>query len=74
MPWHGSTVGRAQGADVKGTLVVPGLRSGDYKATWWDTYEGKPLSEHRVNVIEGQPLRLTTPTIARDAAVWITRE
>ena len=59
---------------VKGTLVVPGLAAGDYTATWWDTYEGKPLEEIRCGVKPGQPLRLTTPSITRDVALWIARD
>jgi len=59
--------------EATGMLVVPGLAAGDYTATWWDTYEGRPLSTHRVSVRTGEPLRLATPPIARDAAVWITR-
>jgi hypothetical protein len=54
--------------------VVPGLAAGDYTATWWDTYEGKPLAEAQIRVKSGQPLRLTTPPIARDAALWVARE
>jgi len=61
-------------AQVKGTLVVPSLAAGDYTATWWDTYEGKPLEESRCGVKPGQPLRLTTPSITRDVALWIARD
>jgi hypothetical protein len=60
-------------AEVTGTLLVPGLAAGDYTATWWNTYEGKPLAETRIGVQEGQSLRLATPPIARDATVWVTR-
>jgi hypothetical protein len=60
-------------APLTGTLVVPGLAAGDCTATWWDTYEGKPLAEAQVSLKEGQPLRLATPPVARDVAVWITR-
>lgn len=58
---------------VNGTLVVPTLAAGTYTAKWWDTYEGKPLATTRVRVRSGQSLRLKTPAIARDIAVWIAR-
>ena len=60
--------------EVKGTIVVPGLSAGSYSATWWDTYESKRLKETRVRIESGQPLRLETPAIARDVAVWIRKE
>ncbi len=58
---------------ASGTLVAPGLAEGSYTATWWNTYEGKPLGKAQVEVKAGQPLRLATPPVARDVAVWITR-
>ena len=64
----------ASSKESSGTLVVPGLTAGDYTATWWDTYEGKPFREEHIRLTSGQPLRLATPAIARDAALWIARQ
>jgi len=69
-PSSGASSGEA---GIGGKVMVAGLQPGSYRAVWWDTYAGKPDSEETVEADSGAPLTLTTPAIARDAAVYLTR-
>lgn len=59
-------------AAVSGTLLINDLPAGRWRVTWWDTLTGK----HHVNQTidhNGGVLRISTPKIARHAAVLIER-
>ena len=56
-----------------GTLSLPGLEPGPYRVMWWDTLAGRPLDTTVVRH-GGGTLRLTTPPIAKDIAVWVRRQ
>ena len=56
-----------------GKLSLSGLQAGDYKARWWDTSAGKPLNEESVKVSGTDALTLTTPSVAGDVALYITK-
>ena len=60
-------------AETGGKVTLAGLQSGEYKATWWDTAAGKPLSEDSVTVLGANPAALTLPAVKQDVAVWISR-
>ncbi len=57
---------------AKAKLTVPGLQSGPYKVTWWDTSSGKQLSEGSATAA-ATGLTVNTPTIERDIALTIAR-
>jgi hypothetical protein len=59
---------------AKGTVTLPGLRSGKYRVLWWDTWAGKTRSEAVATVTAGKPLRLTVPPFARDLAGYVERK
>jgi hypothetical protein len=55
------------------SLRVPGLTSGTYQITWWDTQTATVSKTETVQVSSG-PLQLTTPPVKKDIALWITRQ
>lgn len=55
-------------------LDLPGMHSGEYVATWWDTHAGKQISEQTITASAAGALTVPVPDIARDAAVWVTRK
>jgi hypothetical protein len=57
---------------VKGTVTVPGLAPGRYSAAWWDTEKGEVLSREPATVAADRVLRLKTPAVARDVAVYVS--
>ena len=62
----------AKGAEtVTGKLTLTGLQSGRYRATWWDTYEGKSLDATDITVGKA-PFTIETPPVARDLALYVT--
>jgi hypothetical protein len=54
-------------------LSVGGLAPGRYRVSWWDTAEGRTLSDVHV-ALDGGPLRLRTPTFAGDVACKVEHE
>jgi hypothetical protein len=64
--------GRDPKTEEKGKLTVSGLQNGGYKVTWWDTDAGKVLSEETATSAAAG-LVLTTPSVKKDVAAWITR-
>jgi hypothetical protein len=63
--------GRESGA-ASGQIALSGLKPGRYRATWWDTREGKALSTRPI-VVNGA-LQMQTLSVARDTAVFVVRE
>lgn len=59
---------------VSGTLSLPGLKPGKYRATWWDTQEGVSLKSDEFEIKNAKDAAmLATPAIARDAALYVTK-
>jgi len=56
---------------AKANVLVPGLKSGTYQVTWWDTMAGKALREERQGVRGDGTLSLALPTDQTDVAVFI---
>lgn len=61
------------GEGVSGRLTLPGMQAGAYRVTWWDTLEGKVLSEETVPVSGSGPLQITTPAVRQDVAIFLAR-
>jgi hypothetical protein len=57
-----------------GSIALPGLKAGKYRVAWWDTTTGKPLSETTVEVADGKPLTLTTPSVEKDLAAYVIKK
>jgi hypothetical protein len=55
---------------VSATLSIPGLRFGRYRATVWDTVEGRPLA-HREGGCGQGALTLALPPFAADLAIAV---
>ena len=72
-------------SQVVGTISVPGLKAARYRATWWNTETGTPISSSDVRVGKEkgkgadapgsapEVIRLSTPPITRDVALFIAR-
>ena len=61
-------------APISGRLTLTGLKSGKYRATWWDTETGKAGTGDDLTVGKDKSgVTLTTPPITRDAALYIVR-
>lgn len=59
---------------ASGTLKLPGLKAGKYRATWWDTQAGVSLSSTELEVKNAkEAATLATPPITRDAALYVTK-
>ncbi len=66
--WHAAVVEKKKPGEIRGaTLEVGGLAPGKYRVTWWDTREGKALSEETAEARDG-PVRLSVPAFTRDVA------
>lgn len=61
----------AAGASV--TLPAGSLAAGTWRAVWWDTYAGKPLSEQAVTVAADKPLTVKAPAVEKDVALAVIR-
>lgn len=68
-----SAPGRETGA-ATGRISLSGLRPGRYRATWWDTLRGAPISPPERVILTQGALTLATPAISRDAGLFVTRE
>ena len=64
---------RADSAE-EGTLILHDIEPGRYRVRWWDTRDGKPGREDSVTVGADGILKAQTPSIGKDAAVWVARE
>jgi hypothetical protein len=59
---------------TNGTLTLPPLQPGRYRATWWDTRRGSPLDEADVRFTKTKDtVTLPTPSITRDVALYVVR-
>jgi len=56
-----------------GTVQVSGLNAGTYKAVWWDTFAGTPISNFTFTVAGANPVTLKTPAILRSVALYTGR-
>ena len=66
----GSGAGTAQG-----NLKLVGLAPGKYRATWWDTQNGKSLSTSDVTVTKSETaVELATPPVSYDIAFYLSKE
>jgi hypothetical protein len=66
-----------RGSQTKGggeTIRIPGLKTGSYRLTWFDTDAGKVLSEDTVSATDKQPLAVTAPKFDGDIALWVARK
>lgn len=61
------------GRPVTGTLSVANMTAGTYRVVWWDTYEGKRLSEQTASVDTSGRMTLDTPPVEKDVAAWVQR-
>lgn len=59
---------------TEGTLILHDMDPGRYRVRWWDTKKGEPGREDFVTVESDGTLKAQTPSIERDAAVWMARE
>ena len=58
---------------TSGIIEATGLRAGRYRVVWMDTLNGRTLQSTLETAVAARPLRLTTPMIARDVAVYLQR-
>ncbi len=55
------------------TLTIQGLDPGNYRAEWWNTWEGKPVAEGKAKVA-GEALVLKVPAFSRDIACKVLQQ
>jgi hypothetical protein len=71
--WHRTGVFALHApAPAAGTVLIEDVPAGTWHVTWWDTLKGIPAAPATI-AHQGGLLRLTTPAIARHAAVVLTR-
>jgi hypothetical protein len=71
--WHRTGVFALQSpAPVTGIMLIEDVPAGTWHVTWWDTLKGIPAAS-TTTAHQGGLLRLPTPSIARHAAVVLTR-
>jgi hypothetical protein len=59
---------------ASGRIVLTGLQPGKYRATWWDTREGKSIDASEMNVTKDKESpTVATPPIERDVALYVTK-
>lgn len=59
---------------ASGTLSLPGLQPGKYRATWWDTEQGVSLSTADLEVKAAKvAATISTPPVTRDVALYIIK-
>ena len=56
-----------------GQIKVAGMSKGKYRATWWDTHEGKSLETADLDLTGKEEATLNTPPLTRDAALYIVK-
>ncbi|MBC8868064.1 MAG: hypothetical protein H8E44_01535, partial [Planctomycetes bacterium] len=62
---------KAKPARVEGAMIeLRGLKDGNYRVLWWDTWEGRIVKEDSVASSDGG-LRLAVPSFTRDIACKI---
>jgi hypothetical protein len=69
--WWNLVIDKKQPTQIKGaTIEIKDLRPGSYRVRWWNTYEGKTISEERVPLASGA-LHISVPPFSRDIACKI---
>jgi hypothetical protein len=69
--WWNLVVEKRQPESIdSASLTVEGLDPGRYMVLWWDTQEGKPVSQQTVTPDQGR-LQVTIPPFSRDLACKI---
>jgi hypothetical protein len=59
---------------ASGRILLTGLQSGRYRATWWDTREGKSLDATDITVSKDkESATLATPPVTRDVALYVAK-
>ena len=62
------------GEPATGRINLEGLKPGRYRATWWDTREGKSLTTSDLTVSKSpESATLATPPISRDVALYVVK-
>jgi hypothetical protein len=54
------------------TIEIHGLRDGQYRLEWWDTYEGRTIGTGQISCT-GAQIQIPAPTFSRDIACKIWR-
>jgi len=54
------------------SIEIQGLRDGQYRLEWWDTYEGKTIETGQVSCTDGQ-IQIPVPSFSRDIACKINQ-
>jgi hypothetical protein len=75
--YHRSQWDAAKDANLtaaSGRILLAGLQPGKYRATWWDTREGRSIDASDLTVSKDkESATLATPPITRDAALYVTK-
>jgi len=59
---------------ASGRILLTGLQPGKYRATWFDTREGKSLDATDINVSKDkESATLATPPVTRDVALYVAK-
>ena len=59
---------------ASGRILLAGLQPGRYRATWWDTREGRTVDTSDMTVSKDkESATLATPPINRDIALYVTK-
>jgi len=59
---------------ASGRILLTGLQPGRYRATWWDTREGRSLDATDLTVSKDkESATLATPAVSRDVALYVTK-
>ena len=59
---------------ASGRILLTGLQPGRYRATWWDTHEGRNIDTSDLTVTKDkESATVATPPITRDVALFVTK-
>ena len=59
---------------ASGRILLTGLQPGRYRATWWDTREGRSIDVSDMTISKDkESATLATPPISRDVALYVAR-
>ncbi len=76
--YHRSQWDAPKGANLSpasGRMLLAGLQPGRYRATWWDTREGKSIDATDLVVSKDkESATLATPPITRDVALYVMKD
>jgi hypothetical protein len=72
--WWNRIAENKQPAPVTDAAIeIRGLRPGNYRVVWWDTYEGVTIRTEQVSCTDDR-LQVPVPSFSRDIAVKIRRQ